>query len=127
MAVDALQHVNLRVRDLEASKDFYVRVVGLRVGSRPPVASVGYWLYLQDDPVIHLVQLPDGEPGAAGSGVVDHIAFRGVDFDRTRDHFRALGIIFQEAVIPRDGTRQLFVHDPNGVKIELNFDPPRPR
>ena len=123
MAVDALQHVNLRVRDLEASKEFYVRVVGLRVGARPPVASVGYWLYLQDDPVIHLVELSDGEGGAAGSGVVDHIAFRGVDFEQTRDQFQALGILFREAVIPRDGTRQLFVHDPNGVKIELNFEP----
>jgi len=123
MAVDALQHVNLRVRDLEASKDFYARVVGLRVGARPPVASVGYWLYLHDDPVIHLVEQSAGDGRAAGSGVVDHIAFRGVDFEQTRDHFRALGILFREAVIPRDGTRQLFVHDPNGVKIELNFEP----
>ena len=124
MGVDALQHVNLRVGDLEASKDFYVHVVGLRVGPRPPVASTGYWLYLRDAPVIHLVQVPGGEAGHAGSGVVDHIAFRGVDFDETRARFQSSGILYHEAVIPRDGTRQLFVRDPNGVKIEFNFDAP---
>ena len=125
MGVDMLQHVNIRARDLEASKEFYVGAVGLRVGPRPPVASVGYWLYLGDEPVIHLVQIPPDQ-AAAGSGAVDHIAFHGVDFEAARARFAALGIPFREALIPRDGTRQLFVHDPDGVKIELNFDPARP-
>jgi len=58
----------------------------------------------------------------SGSGAVDHVAFHGVDFDGTRSRFSARGVAFHEAVIPRDGTRQLFVHDPDGVKIELNFD-----
>ena len=123
MGVDMLQHVNIRVRDLEASKEFYVGAVGLRVGPRPPVASVGYWLYLGDQPVIHLVYVPSGQAPAAGSGVVDHIAFHGIDFESAKDRFAALGIPFREALIPRDGTRQLFIHDPDGVKIELNFDP----
>ena len=123
MPVDALQHVNIRVRDLEASKAFYVQAVGLRVGPRPAVASVGYWLYAGDEPVIHLVQVPPDQGAAAGSGAVDHIAFRGIDLESTRDHFAALGLVFGEALIPRDGTRQLFVHDPDGIKIELNFEP----
>ena len=120
--VDALQHVNLRTADVDRSRDFYVDVVGLRVGPRPPIASVGYWLYLGGVPVIHLVQRNgDGLP-PSGSGAVDHVAFHGVDFEATRDRFSALGVTFREALIPRDGTRQLFVHDPDGVKIELNFD-----
>jgi catechol 2,3-dioxygenase-like lactoylglutathione lyase family enzyme len=121
--VDELQHVNLRTADANRSRDFYVDVVGLKVGPRPPIASVGYWLYLGSVPVIHLVQRNgDGLP-QSGSGAVDHVAFHGVDFEGTRDRFSALGVTFREALIPRDGTRQLFVHDPDGVKIELNFDP----
>jgi catechol 2,3-dioxygenase-like lactoylglutathione lyase family enzyme len=121
MPVDALQHVNIHARDLERSRDFYERCIGLRVGARPPVASVGYWLYLGDTPVIHLVA--DG--GAApGSGAVDHIAFRGIDLEGTRSELRAAGLAFREAVIPRDNTVQMFVHDPDGVRIELNFEPP---
>ena len=119
--VDALQHINLSSADVDRSRDFYVEVVGLRVGPRPPITSVGYWLYLGDVPVIHLVQR-NGEPAPSGSGAVDHVAFHGTDFHATRERFRALGLAFREALIPRDGTRQLFVHDPDGVKIELNFD-----
>lgn len=123
MPVDALQHINLRSADVERSRDFYVEVIGLEVGPRPPIASVGYWLYLGDVPVIHLVQVSADATPRSGSGAVDHVAFHGVDFEATRGRFSASGLAFHEAVIPRDGTRQLFVHDPDGVKIELNFDP----
>jgi catechol 2,3-dioxygenase-like lactoylglutathione lyase family enzyme len=123
MAVDALQHINLRAADVERSKDFYVGVIGLRVGPRPPIASAGYWLYLGEQPVVHLVQAAGAANPATGGGAVDHVAFHGIDFDATRARISALGVPFREAIIPRDGTRQLFVHDPDGVKIELNFDP----
>jgi catechol 2,3-dioxygenase-like lactoylglutathione lyase family enzyme len=123
VAVDSLQHINLRSADVERSREFYVDVIGLTVGARPPLASVGYWLYLGERPVIHLVQRPAASTAQTGSGAVDHVAFHGVDFETTRARFSALGVVFREAVIPRDGTRQLFVHDPDGVKIELNFEP----
>jgi catechol 2,3-dioxygenase-like lactoylglutathione lyase family enzyme len=123
MAVDSLQHINLRSADVERSREFYVEVVGLVVGPRPPIASVGYWLYLGEVPVIHLVQRSADATAQSGSGAVDHVAFHGVDFDATRARFGVMSIAFREALIPRDGTRQLFVHDPDGVKIELNFDP----
>ena len=123
MAVDMLQHINIHVADVERSKQFYTRVLGLRVGPRPPVASVGYWLYLGDQPLIHLVQRPAaGNLPTAGNGAVDHVAFHGIDLDATRRLLQADGLSFHETVIPRDGTIQLFVHDPDGVKIELNFD-----
>ena len=123
MAVDVLQHINLRTADVEYSKNFYENVIGLRVGPRPPVASVGYWLYLGEQPVIHLVQRPADTAGAVGGGAIDHVAFHGIDFDSTKGRLIELGIPFREALIPRDGTRQLFVHDPDGITIELNFDP----
>jgi hypothetical protein len=33
------------------------------------------------------------------------------------------GIAFEERVIPRDRQTQLFLHDPDGVAVELNYDP----
>jgi len=125
MAVDVLQHINIHAADVERSKDFYVRVLGLRVGPRPPVASVGYWLYLGAQPVVHLVQRKTEVPPAAGNGAIDHVAFHGTDLDSTRRVLQAAGVPFREAVIPRDRSTQLFVHDPDGIKIELNFDPPQ--
>ena len=121
MPIDAFQHINIRAADVERTRDFYVRALGLRVGDRPPFASTGYWLYLGDQPVVHLVQRAPGEAANPGSGNLDHVAFRGVDLDGTRQILRAAGIPFREAVVPRDETVQIFLHDPDGLKLELNF------
>jgi catechol 2,3-dioxygenase-like lactoylglutathione lyase family enzyme len=125
VAVDGLQHINIHVADVERSMEFYVQVLGLRVGPRPPVDSVGYWLYLGAQPAIHLVQRT-AEASAVDTGAIDHVAFHATDLDSTRRVLQAEGVRFREAVIPRDQTVQLFVHDPDGVMIELNFDPPCP-
>ena len=122
MPVDALQHINIRAADVNRTRDFYVRVLGLRVGDRPPFQSTGYWLYLDGQPVIHLVQKTPGEaPSRRSTGAIDHIAFRGVGLESTRDVLVREGIAFQEKLVPRDNSVQLFVLDPDGVRIELNF------
>ena len=122
MPLRAFEHVNTRSADVERTKEFYVRL-GLRVGDRPPFASRGYWMYLGDTPVLHLVQRPEGQAHHDGSGNVDHIAFEASDLDATRQALTDAGVPFREAVVPRDGTIQLFVRDPDGVTVELNFPP----
>ena len=124
MPVRSLQHVNIRCADVQATKDFYVDLIGLVVGPRPPFASQGYWLYAGDDPVVHLVQKPDGEAmQGPDTGALDHIAFEGVDLEATRSALKAHNKAFREAVVPRDGVIQIFVADPDGVLLELNFAP----
>lgn len=122
MPIDGFQHVNIRAADLERARDFYARALGLRVGDRPPFASAGYWLYLGDRPVVHLVQRGPDETGEPGAGRLDHVAFHGVDLDGTRRALHAAGIPFREAVVPRDQTVQIFLFDPDGIKLELNFE-----
>jgi len=122
MPIDAFQHVNIRSADADRARDFYVRALGLRVGDRPPFASSGYWLYLGEVPVVHLVQLAPDDARQPGSGRIDHVAFRGVDLEATRQTLAAAGIPFREAIVLRDQTVQIFIHDPDGVKIELNFE-----
>ena len=122
MPIDGFQHVNIRTRDVERARDFYERALGLRVGDRPPFASVGYWLYLGEVPVVHLVQLAPDDTREPGSGRLDHVAFHGVDIEATRRTLQAAGIPFREALVPRDNTVQIFIHDPDGLKIELNFE-----
>jgi glyoxylase I family protein len=122
MPIDAFQHVNIRTTDLERARDFYVHALGLRVGDRPPFTSAGYWLYLNATPIVHLVLRSAGEAHATGSGNVDHVAFHGVDLDSTRATLTAAGVPFRETVVPRDNTVQIFIHDPDGLKIEINFE-----
>lgn len=130
MAVDQLEHFTVRCTDLERTRDFYAEVIGLRVGPRPPFDFQGYWLYLGEQPVVHLVlesERSDGRPvRPAGSapvetGALDHIAFRGQDIDGTRAVLKSRGLPYREVSVPGRPLRQIFVHDPDGVLIELNF------
>ena len=114
--------MNTRSADVERTKEFYVRL-GLRVGERPPFTSRGYWLYLGDQPVLHLVQRPDGEPHHDGSGNLDHVAFQAVDLEGTRRALADAGLAYRQAIVPRDNSVQIFVRDPDGIQVELNFAP----
>jgi catechol 2,3-dioxygenase-like lactoylglutathione lyase family enzyme len=73
--------------------------------------------------VLHLVQLPDGDAHHNGSGNVDHIAFQATDLEGTRRALTEAGLPFRETVVPRDNTVQVFVRDPDGITVELNFAP----
>ena len=122
MPVTTFQHVNTRSADVERTREFYVRL-GMRVGDRPPFASRGYWMYLGEQPVLHLVQRKDGEAHHEGSGNLDHVAFQAVDLEGTRRALTEAGLQFREAIVPRDNTVQIFVRDPDGIQVELNFAP----
>jgi catechol 2,3-dioxygenase-like lactoylglutathione lyase family enzyme len=121
MPVNALQHINIRCADVEKARDFYT-LLGLTVGDRPPFASQGYWLYVGDVPIVHLVQKkPEEKQLGPGTGELDHIALGGEDLDAMRATLKSHGIAFREAIVPRDNTVQVFVTDPDGIQLELNF------
>jgi catechol 2,3-dioxygenase-like lactoylglutathione lyase family enzyme len=121
MSVQRLDHVNIRTHDLEATRDFYVDVLGLREGDRPPFPFPGLWLYDDTVAVIHVIGLSAADPRVAGSGTIDHVAFRVAGLGAMRERIRRAGLPSREAIVPRSGEAQIFVDDPNGVTIELNF------
>jgi catechol 2,3-dioxygenase-like lactoylglutathione lyase family enzyme len=124
MPLQQLEHFTICCRDLERTRDFYSEVLGLRVGARPGLPFAGYWLYCGDVPVVHLVT-EDGAVGlkasGPGTGALDHIAFRGVDVDAMLARLHEENLEVRENRIPDFGVHQLFVHDPDGILIELNF------
>ncbi len=122
MAIGVLQHINIRCADADRSRDFYVEIMGLTEGPRPPFASRGYWLFLGPEPIVHLVQKPAGEPvRGPGTGDLDHIAFAGHDLAGFKATLADAGIAYREAMVPREKTIQIFVLDPDGIQLELNF------
>jgi catechol 2,3-dioxygenase-like lactoylglutathione lyase family enzyme len=127
MGLDALNHYTIRPVDLEATRAFYVEVLGLEVGDRPPLGFPGYWLYCGGQPKVHLIgpwerdaHLPR-ERG--GTGLLDHIAFSCTGLPDMKARLAKLGIEHEERVIPRDRQTQLFLYDPDGVAVELNYPP----
>jgi catechol 2,3-dioxygenase-like lactoylglutathione lyase family enzyme len=124
MPIRKLQHINIRCADAEKSKQFYADLLGLKIGPRPPFASRGYWLYADEDPVVHLVEKRPGEKRLGpGTGDLDHVAFEGLDLAATRKTLQAGHYDFRETLVPRDNVTQLFVSDPDGIMLELNFAP----
>jgi catechol 2,3-dioxygenase-like lactoylglutathione lyase family enzyme len=120
MPVETLEHYTIRCRDLEATRVFYENVLGLKAGPRPEFAFPGYWIYCAGAPMVHLVG--DGESKAGQpTGALDHIAFRGIDLERTREHLHNMAVDFREAEVPGGRLHQIFLRDPDGIQIELNF------
>jgi len=134
MPLTRLEHFLVLSRDIDATRDFYCDVLGLREGFRPPLGFPGYWLYLGDTPCIHIAEwqtytahsqgrdIPVSEP-APGTGAVDHLAFNATDYDEIVQRLAAHGVTAHRNVTHANGLRQLFLFDPNGVKIEINIPP----
>jgi len=118
--------------DIDGTRDFYCDVLGMREGFRPKLGFPGYWLYVGDVPSIHIAEWESyavwtkevGIPissRAESTGAVDHIAFNASGFDEVRARLQARGLEISENLLDEIGLRQLFIYDPNGVPIELNF------
>jgi catechol 2,3-dioxygenase-like lactoylglutathione lyase family enzyme len=112
-------HVNIRIADQEAVRDFLIAVVGLSVGPRPDFDFPGYWLYLGGQPVVHLA--PRDRPGEVGW--VNHIAFTGFDFAAKTAALAGAGVPYTVRTLPGTDVRQIFVNGPEGLRIELQCPP----
>ncbi|MCP5372251.1 MAG: VOC family protein [Hyphomicrobiales bacterium] len=121
MPVTGLNHFSIRTADLARSVAFYAAALDLRDGARPPFDFPGNWLYCGEVPVIHLIGVDGADAPGADTGAVDHLAFTAAGYDATLARLRDAGIPFRERVIPGRTLRQIFVEDPDGVAIELNF------
>ena len=134
MPLNYMEHFLLQTEDIEATKDWYVKILGFRVGPSPDFKFPVYWLYIGDKDVLHLTQgganvsdnrmkyLGQTSQATDGSGVIDHIGFRATGLDDTIARLNKLGIDFKERQVNDQGLYQLFLFDPNGVKVELNFE-----
>ena len=125
MPIDGLSHFNLRIRrsELEAVRDFYVVVLGLVIGERPPFDSSGYWLYADNVPIVHLVEAnPEESHAATQRDVIDHLAFQCTGLAETIARLQAAGVEFETRQVPGTTQQQLFMSDPVGVGVELVFE-----
>ena len=48
MPLDKIEHYLVLTDDIDATRDFYVEALGMRVGPRPPLGFPGYWVYVGD-------------------------------------------------------------------------------
>ena len=120
MARLVLDHITIHCRDLEASRRFYAEVLDLTVGYRPPFdGPPGAWLYdVEQRPVVHLYAGRENDPPE--SPPLDHIAFVSDDLSGMKQRLEARGIAYGSAIVPDLGAEQIFLDDPDGIRLEIS-------
>src|SRR5262249_6163270 len=102
---------------------FYEDILGLEKGPRPNFAFPGAWMYSEGKAVVHLVDISrTDEAQKPDSGVVHHVAFASTGFDGMKKRLQSKGMNFDSRQVPGGDLWQIFVNDPNGVMIELNYE-----
>lgn len=120
--IDAMNHFTILAEDREKTLAFYCGLLGLQETWRPAFDFPGAWLGAAADgpPILHIVfgrQLPQPR-----QGVIDHMAFTARDLKGVKARLDAAGQRYELGRLPDVGTWQLFTFDPNGARVELDFD-----
>ena len=130
MPLGGLQHFTIEPQDLEKTKEFYVDVLGLEIGDRPPLGFPGSWLSSGGTATVHLMGTRTPREGIVvrgtekkyeDTGRFDHIAFAASDVEGVRKRLESKNVKYRESIVPRTGDTQIFLYDPDGVGVELNF------
>jgi hypothetical protein len=80
-------------------------------------------MYSEGKAVVHLVDISaTDEAQKPDSGVVHHVAFASLGFDDMKQRLKTKGMSFDARQVPGGALWQIFVNDPNGVMIELNYE-----
>lgn len=132
MPLTSIHHYLIRSSDIERSRAFYQDVLGMHQMPRPDFPFPGYWLGVGQEAQVHLA--PNsvdnaslyfiGSPNDAAmenSGVIDHVAFLAHDPESVMRHLEQQGVAFRPRYMAQSKLFQLFVRDPDGVMVELNF------
>ena len=142
MPITQLDHYSTRSTDVPACITFYGKALGFVPGPRPNFPFPGAWLYRADaqgtptgEALVHLIGVdPDDAAGLSaylgdkaqaqpqmGTGALDHIAFQADGLAAMYANLQANGMPFRERRVPGMALHQLFLQDPCGVTLELNY------
>jgi catechol 2,3-dioxygenase-like lactoylglutathione lyase family enzyme len=123
MKVMEIDHATIMTAKLDETRAFFEDVLGLKIGPRPDFDMPVCWLYAGGRDIVHLVAA--GSPQAPSQrGSINHFALRIADFEQAIADLKAKGVPFETESTPGGELKQIYITDPNGVRIELNCPGP---
>ncbi len=118
-----MRHIALNVKDVERSKAFYQDVLGMEVVWQPDPRNA-YLSSGADNLALH--EAPEGR-APADAPSLDHLGFIVSDIHRVQElesEFRARDVtIIKPFRRHRDGSASFYCADPDGVVIQLLYEP----
>ena len=125
----SLDHINIQTVKLGETIAFYRDLLGLRAGDPPPPLdpALVQWMFDPDGAAIFHLSAP-GALNAIGdvntgtdTGAVHHVALACSGHGAMIATLGRLGLAHRENHVEAIDLKQIFVRDPNGVLLELNF------
>jgi glyoxylase I family protein len=126
ISVTSFDHVTIICANLEATRRFYVDVLGMTEVPRPAFRFPGLWFQVGNIQIHATQESP--ETGRAGWGdqggkVVSrghHFAFAVDDVSKALEIVQILGVRIASPLQQRpDGYKQVYLYDPDGHIVEL--------
>jgi catechol 2,3-dioxygenase-like lactoylglutathione lyase family enzyme len=134
MPLSHIEHFLIAADDIDATRDWYARVLGMKPGPHPDFGFPVHWMYLGETDIVHIgpsakqaneIQKKylgrTSQDSGTGTGAIDHIAFRATGLRAMLEHLKNERISFTQRRASGQALFQLFFHDPNGIKVELNY------
>ena len=135
MPLKHIEHFLVAADDLDATRDWYARVLGMTPGPHPDFGFPVHWMYVNGVDIVHIgpsaKQAGDiqrkylgrtSQDSGSGTGALDHIAFRASGLRAMLEHLKRERVPFSQRRANGQALFQLFLYDPNGIKIELNYE-----
>ncbi|HET7670769.1 MAG TPA: VOC family protein [Burkholderiales bacterium] len=134
MPISHIEHFLVAADDIDATRDWYARVLGMKPGPHPDFGFPVHWMYVDNIDIVHIGPSAKGaneiqrkylgrtsQKSEEGTGALDHIAFRATGLRQMLTHLRKEKVPFSQRRANGQALFQLFLYDPNGIKIELNY------
>ena len=134
MALSHITHYLIAANDVQETRDWYCNVLGLEEGWHPDFGFPVIWLYANGVDVVHIGRNAKeatsnqeaylgrlAQDTGSGTGAIDHIAFLATGLEESLARLRRHGVEFTERQANGQALYQVFMFDPNGIKVELNF------
>lgn len=121
MRLKKLEHYNIETAKPDETVRFYCDVLGLENAPhrRPSVGRPGTWIYVGEVPAIHVNFVDIDQAGKTGG--IHHVAFEGEDYRGFCQRLRDKNVRFETVESPQFNLAQIYVIDPNGIRIEINI------
>src|ERR671936_18430 len=109
MGVSHIEHFLVAADDIDATRDWYARVLGMTSGPHPDFGFPVHWMYIGEVDVVHIgpsakmagdIQKKylgrTSQGSGQGTGAIDQIAFRASGLKQTLLHLKSEGVAFSQ-------------------------------